>query len=786
MHLSRRALLGTAASLLAAPAALAATPLYRDAKAPTVMRVRDLLGRMTLEEKAAQLCCLWYSKSKILDVASGAFSPEKAAAGIPNGIGHVARPSDTAGAKIYFTESFRTPEDTVAFTNAVQRYAVESTRLGVPILFHEETAHGLATSGATSFPIPTALASSWDPELIEECFTLVARQARARGVGVGLSPVLDLIRDPRWGRSEEFFGEDTFLAGEMATASVRGLQGRARPIAKDRIFATLKHFVHGTPLGGVNLGPAEFSERTLRETYLPPFQKAISEGGAAVIMPSYNEVAGIPAHANRALLQQTGRELLGFKGAYFSDYGAIDQLVTLHRVAADRKEAATLAMRAGVDVDYPEGDCYAHLPDLVREGRVSIASIDAAVARVLALKFELGLFENPYVEAGKAARALSDPTGPALARKAAQRSIVLLKNDGWLPLRGDKPLKVAVVGPNSVQAMLGGYSGRPTAPVGLLEGLKAAAGAGVVIEQADGVWITKPLKPNARPETGTIRIVPPEENAARIAEAVALAQRSDVVILAVGDNEQVTRETVAAGFPGDRNSLGLFGDQDALVEAILATKKPVVGVLINGRPLTVTSLAQSANALVEAWYLGEQGGHALADVIFGKVNPGGKLTVSFPRSVGELPAYYNRHPSADTYPYVEGKRRPLFPFGHGLSFTTFEFSEPVLDRNEIRRGQSVRVSVDITNTGAREGDEVVQLYITDQVSSAPRPNLELKGFQRVSLKQGERKTVFFDLGSDALSLWDIDMKWTVEPGVFTISTGPSSAQLKRIKLTVAA
>jgi beta-glucosidase len=787
MNLSRRALLGTAASLLAAPAAVAAVAaaaVYRDARAPTRMRVRDLLGQMTLEEKAAQLCCLWYSKSKILDVETGAFSPEKAAAALPNGIGHIGRPSDTAGAKRYFTESFRTPEDAVAFINAVQRYAVEKTRLGIPVIFHEETAHGLATNGATSFPIPTALASTWDPPLLEEIFTFVARQARARGVGVGLSPVLDLIRDPRWGRSEEFFGEDSFLVGEMATASVKGLQGPTRPIASDRILATLKHFVHGAPQGGLNLGPADMSERTLREVYLPPFQKAIRDGGAAIIMPSYNEVAGIPSHANRALLQQTGREFLGFEGAYFSDYGAIDQLVTLHRMAADRKEAAVLAMRAGVDVDFPEGDCYAHLPELVRQGRVPAEALDAAVARVLALKFELGLFESPYVDPAKAAWVLRDPAGSALARKAAQRSIVLLKNDGVLPLGVDEPLKVALIGPNSVHPMLGGYSGRPASAVGVLEGLKAAAGARVTIEQSDGVWITKPNKPGARPETGTVRLVPPEENAARIAEAVAVARRADVVILVVGDNEQVTRETIAAGFPGDRNTLGLFGDQDALVEAVVATKKPVVGVLINGRPLAVNRLAEAANALVEGWYLGEQGGHALADVLFGKVNPGGKLTVSFPRSVGELPVWYNRHPSADTYPYVEGKRRPLFAFGHGLSYTTFEISAPVLDRGEIRAGEPVKVAVEVANTGERDGDEVVQVYVGDAVSSVPRPILELKAFRRVSLKKGERKTVSFVLDAEAFALWDADMKRTVEPGAFTIAVGASLAQLKRTSLLV--
>jgi beta-glucosidase len=785
MQLSRRALLASSTALLFAPPAVAASALYRDPKAPTVLRVRDLLSQMTLEEKAAQLCCLWYSKNKIVD-ASGAFSPEKAAAAIPNGLGQIGRPSDTAGTKGYFTETFREPEDVITFVNAVQRYAVENTRLGVPVLFHEETAHGLAVKGATSFPIPTALGSTWDPNLIEQVFTLVGRQARQRGVSVGLSPVLDLIRDPRWGRSEEFFGEDPLLVAEMATAAVRGLQGRTRPVGPDRIFATLKHFIHGAPQGGLNLAPSDMSERTLREIYLPPFAKAIEQGGAALVMPSYNEVGGVPSHANKALLQQAGRERLGFKGAYFSDYGGIGQLKDVHHMAADGKAAAVLAMRAGVDVDLPEGDYYSNLPQLVREGRVPVESLDAAVARVLALKFELGLFENPYVDPVKAARVLREPAGPALARKVAQKALVLLKNDGVLPLAPAKPLRLALIGPNSVQPMLGGYAGRPTTAVGVLEGLKAAAGPGVTIEQADGVWINKPGKAGPRPESFPIRIVPPAENAARIAEAVALANRSDLIVLAVGDNEQVTREATSVGLPGDRNSLGLYGDQDALVEAMLATGKPLVAVLINGRPLAVTRLAESANALLEAWYPGEQGGHAIADVLFGKVNPGGKLPVSFAKSVGELPVYYNRHPSADANYYVEGKRRPLFAFGHGLSYTSFELSAPKLSKSEIGPAERFGVEVEVVNTGERDGDEVVQIYVSDMVSSAPRPVLELKAFRRITLKKGERQVVRFELGPEALGFWDADMNWTVEPGAFTISAGASSAHLKKAPLTVQA
>ena len=785
MTLSRRALLASTALVVARPVLAQQRAAYPDRALPIPARVADLLGRMTLEEKAAQLCCLWAGKTRLIDRTSGLFDPARAKAAIPDGIGQIARPSDTFGTASGVRQPFREPADAVAFINGIQRHCVEQTRLGIPALFHEETAHGLMVKGATSFPIPTALGSSFDTELVEQVFTLVARQARIRGITVGLSPVLDIVRDPRWGRNEEFFGEDPFHVGAMGLAAVRGLQGTARPIAGDRIFATLKHFVHGTPQGGVNTAPADMSERTLRALYLPPFAKSIGAGHAAIVMPSYNEVAGVPAHADRPLLQETGRGLLGFRGVYMSDYNAIDRLVSDHHVAADKKEAALLAMKAGVDVDLPDSACYTHLPELVRTGRLPMERLDEAVARVLALKFEAGLFENPYVDEKRAARVLADPAGLALARRAAERSLVLLKNDGILPLDPAQPRRIALIGPNAVAPRLGGYARAPEdGDVGILAGLKAAAGKAMVIEQADGVWITQPST-MLRPEIASIRVVPPAENAARVAEAVALAQRCDTVILVVGDNEQVTREAVTPGLPGDRRTLGLFGDQDALVEALLATGKPIVAVLVNGRPLAVTTLAERANALVESWYPGQQGGHAIADVLFGRVNPGGKLSVSLPRAVGEIPITYDRHPSSGLYPYVEGKAQPLFPFGHGLSYTTFDVSAPRLSAARIAPSGKVQVEVDVANTGTRDGDEVVQLYIRDEQSSVPRPMLELKGFRRVTLKPGARTTVHFELGPDELGFWDVDMNWSVEPGSFRISAGNSSAALKHTQLVVA-
>ncbi len=782
--LTRRMLLATTFVALPRFALAHGVPreTYRDPTTPTAARVRDLLARMTLEEKAAQLCGVWGEKSKLLDAAGG-FSAEKAVAEFPNGIGQIGRPSDRRGAKTWLAEPLRSIEDTVAFVNAVQRFLIEKTRLGIPALFHEETAHGYAAKEATVFPAPPALGSTWDPELVEKVFAVTGRETRLRGATISLGPVVDLAREPRWGRIEESFGEDPFLVAQLGIASVRGQQGRTRPLAKDKVFVTLKHFVHGNPEGGINLAPAHIGERTLRETYLVPFEQIIRVADPAAIMPSYNEVEGVPAHASRELLFQTGRERLGFKGAYFSDYNGIINLRAQHHIAADDAEAAALALSAGVDADLPDGKSFKNLPNLVRAGRIPEATLDIAVSRILTLKFEAGLFENSYVDGRRAVRETNTPADVKLARTVAQKAIVLLKNDGVLPLAPDTTLKLAVIGPNAVDPLFGGYSGENAKAVGVLAGIKAAVGGAVAIEYAEGVQIIEPpLK--GLPFGNSVKRADPAKNKALIVQAVEVAKRVDIVLLVLGDKPDITREATLEFLPGDRNSLGLFGDQDELVEAIVATGKPIVAVLINGRPLAVTRLAEKANALIECWYLGQEGGNALADVLFGKINPGGKLAVSFPRSVGDLPIYYNRHPSADLNGYVEGKRRALFAFGHGLSYSSFEISEPRLVTKQIAVGETAFVDVDVRNTGARLGDEVIQLYIRDDVSSVPRPALELRGFKRVTLKPGEVRSIRFELTPDALALWNIDMQWRVEPGTFTVATGPSSSVLKSATLTV--
>jgi beta-glucosidase len=775
---TRRTLLATSMLALAAPAFGAERDIFRDAKAPVAERVRDLLARMTLEEKAAQLRAIWTGKADIM-AADASFSPLKAATAIRDGIGQIARPGDRMGASDFVQHRQRDVHGTVEFVNAVQRFLVEGTRLGIPALFHEETAHGLVAADATIFPIPPGLGSTWDPDLVEKAFAVAGREARARGTTVALSPVVDLARDPRYGRVEEFFGEDPYHVAQMSIAAVRGQQGRSRPLADDRVFVTLKHFVHGAPQGGINLAPADNSERDLRENYLVPFEKVIEAVDPAIIMPSYNEVEGVPSHANRALLEATGRTRLGFKGAYFSDYNGVINLVSQHHVAADNDAAALLALNAGVDAELPEGAAYKAIPALVRAGRLAEAKLDEHVARILALKFEAGLFERPYVDAKRAAQSVNRPDAMRLARTVAEKALVLLKNDGVLPLDPSKSRRLAVIGPNAEMPVFGGYSGENAKAGGILAGLRAATHRSE-IEYAEGVRL---LKSGMAAMTATP--ADPSDNVPLLAQAVEVASRADVILLVLGDRPEVTRESVRPFMPGDRSTLGLFGEQDRLVEAMIATGKPIIALLLNGRPLAVTRLAEKASALVEGWYLGQAGGQAFADMLFGRINPGGKLAVSFPRSAGELPVYYNRHPSADINQYIEGRSKPLFPFGHGLSYTSFEIAAPRLAKATIALGETVAVEVDVTNIGNRAGDEVVQLYIRDDVSSVPRPVLELKAFQRVSLTPNEKRTIRFELTADDLAFWNIDMEWRVERGDFTILAGNSSSTLQGVKLSVA-
>jgi beta-glucosidase len=753
-------------------------PLYRDPSQPVERRVADLLGRMTLEEKVAQMVGLWKGKERITD-DDGTFSPAKAAEVLGNGIGQLSRPSELRDKP---TKIVLGPRENAVFVNAVQKWLVESTRLGIPALTHEEALHGLTAPKGTNFPVPLALASAWDPALVEQVMSVAALEARARGTHEVLSPVIDLARDPRWGRTEETYGEDPYLVSRMGVAAIRGYQGASPRLAPDKVFATAKHFaVHGPHEGGINTAPGNYSERIVRDEYLFPFEAAITEAGVMAVMPSYNEVDGVPSHKNRWLIDRVLRQEWGFAGMVVSDYFAIEQLVSRHGVAADLPDAARQSLAAGVDIELPDPKAYEKLADLVRAGRVSEAALDRSVARLLRAKFLAGLFEEPYVDADRAEKVSNTAEHQALALEAARRSIILLKNDGGtLPLDRGKIRTIAVVGPNAKGVRLGGYSSDPGRGVDILQGIRDKAGPGVHVLYAEGVRITE-----HEPSWNDDKVVfgDPALNRRRIAEAVAAARRADVAVVVIGTNESTSREAWSDQHLGDVADLGLTSQQDDLVDAVRATGKPVVVVLINGQPLAVTRIAQTVPAILEGFYLGQEGGTAVAEVLFGDVNPGGKLPISVPRHVGQLPVYYDRKPTSFR-PYLDLTRDPLFPFGFGLSYTTFKLDAAKVDPPKIGPAGRATVTVEVTNTGARAGDEVVQLYVHDRVASVTRPVKELRGFERVRLAPGEKKTVHFTLGPEALRFTDDNMNRVVEPGLFDVMLGTSSTGLTTVPLEV--
>lgn len=745
---------------------------YLNPVLPIAERVADLILRMTLEEKIAQLYSVPWQVS--ISDENGDFSPAKAEPYLQNGILHVGRPGMKKSAR-----------DAAIFTNAIQKYLIEHTRLGIPALFHEEALHGLMAKDATSFPQAIALGSTWDPQLVRQIYAVAACEMRARGSNYALTPDLDLARDPRWGRTEESFGEDPYLVSRMGVAAVLGLQGASVNIDNEHIIATVKHFTaHGQPQGGRNCAPVNVSMRELRENFLPPFRAAVIEGGVQSVMASYNEIDSIPSHCNRWLLHDLLRTEWGFAGFVTSDGWGIGQLDTVHHVAANKSEAAKLAIEAGVDSEILCPDSFQFLPELVKSGKVKESIIDRALARVLRSKFNLGLFENPYVDPDAAEHIVGCPEHRKLALEAAHKSIILLKNTGnLLPLHTDKLEKIAVIGPNAAGLHLGGYSYIPAHSITVLEGIRQKAGNKIEVLYHEGCHITKQPSDWRLWWQNEIDLVDPAEDDNRIDEAVALARQVDVAILVIGGNEGTCREAWDDKHPGDRDDLNLLGRQNELVLRIVETGTPVVVVLINGRPLTINDIADQVPAIIEAWYPGQEGGAAIADVLFGEVNPGGKLTVTFPRSVGQLPVYYNHKPSA-TRGYLFTKTEPLFPFGFGLSYTTFSYSNIRLSKNCIHADESVTVSVDITNSGPVDGDEIVQLYIRDRVSSVTRPVMELKDFRRVHFKTGEAQTVSFTLTPEKLAFYDINMQQVVEPGEFDIMIGTSSVEFLKIVLKV--
>lgn len=751
------------------PATQDKTPRYKDASLPIQDRVADLLPRMTLEEKVFQLTGGWDTHVEVID-PTGTFTTEKA--------------RQTLAAE-WGTELKFTPRDAAILRNGVQRYFKEKSRLGIPAMFLGEGLHGYMEYGSTSFPQALGLASTWDPALVKRVFTAVGEEAGSRGAGQVFSPVLDLARDPRWGRTEETYGEDPYLVGRMGVAAIEGLQGDQFVIGRHHVLATAKHFaVHGQPEGGTNTAPANFSERLIRETFLVPFEAAVKEAHVGSVMASYNEIDGVPNHINHWLLDKVLRQEWGFQGYLTSDGDGLQMLIGTHHVAYNKEDAARQGLAAGVDYDLSDGSVYKTLADQVKQGVVPESQVDLAVARVLTAKFRLGLFDDPYVDPDLAEKTNNSPEHKKLAAEAARKVLVLLKNDrNLLPLDTTKLKTIAVIGPNAADVHLGGYSRDPGYGVSVLDGIRAKVGGKVKVLYAEGCKITTAPQGFRGWWANDVALVDPKTQVASIQAAVDAAKKADVAILVVGENESTNREAWAENHLGDRDSLDLLGAQNDLVKAVVETGKPVVVLLLNGRPLSINYIAEKVPAILEGFYLGEEGGTGAADVIFGDANPGGKLPITFPHTVGALPDYYNHKPSANRS-YEFSTRQPLYAFGYGLSYTAFKFDNLKVEPQQIMPAGAAKVSVDITNTGAREGDEVPQFYIHQRVASVTQPVMQLKGFERVTLKPGEKRTVTFAVTPEMLSILNVDMHRVVEPGVFDLMVGPSSNKTTTVKLTV--
>ncbi len=750
--------------------------IYRDSSQPIEKRIEDLLARMTLDEKLAQLQSLWgYSLMKNRQT----FAIDKAQKLLKHGIGQITRPA--GGTDLEYGQ-------VAEFVNQVQRYLVEETRLGIPAMFHEECLAGWQAKGATIFPQAIGLASTWEPELIETMTKTIRTQLKSINVHQGLAPVLDVARDPRWGRTEETYGEDPYLVAAMGKAYINGLQGDD---LKNGIAATVKHFAgYSASQAGLNWAPAHIPSREFREVFLFPFEVAVCEAKVLAVMNAYHELDGIPCGANRQLLTDILRHEWGFNGIVVSDYEAINMLYEYHHVAKDKREAARLALEAGIDIELPEMDCYGNeLKAGVQKGLIPEKLIDNAVRRVLRLKFALGIFENPFAERRNSGP-LEQPMHRKFALELARKSIVLLKNDGGLLPLNKNLKKIAVIGPNadSWRNLLGDYSyptivefreiikakeknktvnlaGLPNPTVQVvtvLEGIKSKLTEGTEVLYACGSSVTG-------------------DSTDGFEAAIAAAKEAEVAIVVVGGKSGFVPDCTS-GEERDRAELNLPGVQCELVKAIYATGTPVVLVLVNGRPYTLEWEAQHIPAIIEAWLPGEEGGNAIADVLFGDFNPGGKLPITFPAKVGQIPVFARHKPSARRshlwIDYVDASSQPLFAFGHGLSYTKFKYSQLKITPKEVPIAGKVTISLEVQNTGAVKGDEVVQLYLHDSVASVTRPVKELKGFKRIELEPGQRQKVQFELSTDLLAFSDTDLKLVVEPGEFEVMIGSSSEDIR--------
>lgn len=750
--------------------------LYKQAAVPIEYRVKDLLGRMTIEEKVGQLCCPlgWemYTKTGKNEVTVSELYKKKMAEAPVGSFWAVLRADPWTQKTL---ETGLSPELSAKALNALQKYAVEETRLGIPVLFAEECPHGHMAIGTTVFPTALSAASTWNEGLMLKMGEAIALEARLQGANIGYGPVLDVAREPRWSRMEETFGEDPVLTTIMGVAMMKGMQGKVHNDGK-HLYATLKHFAaYGVPESGHNGSRANCGMRQLLSEYLPPFRKAVKEG-AGTLMTSYNAIDGVPCTANKELLTDVLRNQWGFKGFVYSDLISIEGIVGM-RAAKDNKEAAVKALKAGLDMDLGGNAFGKNLKKAYEEGLITMADLDRAVGNVLRLKFQMGLFENPYVSPELAKKLVHSKEHKELARQVAREGVVLLKNEGVLPL--SKHIgHLAVIGPNADEMynQLGDY----TAPqvreevATVLDGIRAAVSESTRVTYVKGCAVR-------------------DTTATDIPAAVAAAQKADAVVLVVGGSsardfktkyistgaatvseDAKTLPDMDCGEGFDRSSLRLLGDQEKLISAVASTGKPLVVVYIQGRTMNMNLAAEKAQALLTAWYPGEQGGMGIADILFGDYSPAGRLPVSVPRSEGQLPVFYSQGTQRD---YVESKGTPLYAFGYGLSYTRFTYSGLELQKGtEMETLQTVACTV--TNTGNRDGEEVVQLYIGDKVASVSQPPLLLKAFQRIFLKKGESRQVIFHLKKDDLAIYDSEMNYVVEPGEFKVMVGAASNDIR--------
>ncbi len=759
---------------------------YQDSTLSSQVRAEDLLQRLSISEKVAQMSGL-RTRKKELEDEEGNFNDQHAPYLMPFGIGHFARPSERAEPH----NPNRTPRQTVRYSNALQHWLIHNTRWGIPALFHEEALHGHAARDSTSFPQAIALASSFNPELMEQAMSAAAREMRARGGHQAFSPILDVARDPRWGRIEETFGEDPYLITAFGIAAVRGLQGQhTGPIASDKVIATLKHLAgHGEPEGGLNTGPCNAGERLLREVFLAPFEACLKAQPARSVMASYNEIDGVPSHLNTHLLRTILRGEWQFNGTLISDYYALRELMNYHQISQDPRKIALLALNTGIQLDLPDGEIYQNLEALVDQGLVEESIIDTAVLRILRDKIELGIFENPYVDESTAVSVTGCREHRDLAYQAALQSLVLLKNhDHTLPLDHSKLKSVAVIGPHANDCLLGGYSDVPRHTVTILEGIKRfLEHSHVAVHHHLGCELTQQnwalgedsRAANCASKERWLRdeVVWADEthNATLIQEAVTLAKQVDRVILVLGENEAICREAWSSEHLGDATCLRLAGQQQELLTQLLATGTTTILVLQNGRPLVLSDFVDDIPAIIEMWYLGQEGGAALADIVFGKCAPSGRLPVSFPRSEGQLPCYYNYKPSAKRG-YIDDSTSPLFPFGHGLGYSTVEYSDLQILSMPSQENPTIDLCFRLRNLGQRPTTEVAQLYVRNRFSSViTRPVLELKGFHRCDLDVSEQVQIQFSLPVDMLGHYAADMKYRVDLGEVEVIVARSSS-----------